>query len=774
MAKISNIFSALFLILLMAGTVSAFSISSDSQSASICIGSTKMLSSLVEGGGTFTVSQEGTASTFSTTVPNSFSTEGSQNIYSYITPSSKISPGDYTLRIKLSDGSEQKEHDYSITVKDCQKTEFSAESKKVTCPCQKTEFVLNIVNNADYSENFTLSAEGTLKGWIEFSEQSFRASSGEEKEIIAFVHAPCNINGQYDITFKLKPSRYFSSLSAKSEMDIQPCYDYSLNFENRVYFACENEQLIVPLTLSNEGSSDNSFSIDIDGPDWITYEKSADVDSGESNIINLIMNPPRDSAGNFTIKVNALSEYGNVNKKAETVMSVENCHELSMNFENDKETICNMDKEYSYLLSIRNSGKLHEDIDLSIEGPSWASLSEDSMFVERNESKEVYVDIKFPSDMEAGEYEIKVIASGATRSESTFIINTKYPEDCFSSDISSEKDSIEVSLEGASIIAIEVKNDGLEESTFIIGLDGDASLFSMINPEIITLSPEKSETIYVYISPPSFTELRDYDLSIYSRVKDTNLVSSEDIKITVVNERMSSEPVDEESQKGFFSKMFSKIGSFFRTVWTQTASIFSLNSQEESNVEDSNFENTGSENFSMETIVSEFENNVTGVSEEVEEEIIEDVIKVEEATIELNEADEIMLNETVETAETVEKVGFFSRIFGLGKTEVLNETITLEEVTIEDVEETSNAEEATEEIEDITENVEESGGVDSNITQFNLDNAKKSLLNFSAYKDYLIGMISLLILIIIFATGFWKKIIDFFDEDTVKKSPRKK
>jgi len=1013
MRKISYVFFALFLTLLMVSSVSAFSITADSDSASICIGSTKMLSSLVEGSGSFTVVQEGTASPFSTTVPTSFSTDSSQNIYSYITPSSKVSPGDYNLKVKVSDGSEQKEQEYSLTVKDCQKTEFTVDDKKATCPCQKTEFVLKIVNNADYSENYTLSADGTLKGWINFSEQSFSIPSGEEKEVIASVDAPCNINGQYDITFKLKPSKYFSSMTAKSEMDIGSCYDYSMEFGSSEYSSCENAQSIAPLTISNKGTSDNLFSITMEGPDWITYEKNISVSAGQSTIVNFSMNPPQGSVGDFILKIEASSSQGNINKKAETKMTVENCYGTFIRFENDKETVCNENKEYSYPVTVQNSGKADETLNLSLEGPSWATLSTNTLSVKSNESQQVYVNVEFPSDLEAEEYSIKVIASGATQSEDTLTIEARYSEDCFSSQITPEKSSMEVLLEGSNTIPVEVKNDGLMESTFMIGLDGEASSFSMINPEIITLGAGESQTLYLYVSPPSYAELREYTLSVNSRVKDTNFVSSEEITINVVNE-LSVVESNETVKEGFFSRMLSKIKSFF-------SGLFSSNvSEEQETSENFTVENVAVEEISNETIVSEVESPTEAVVEEIEnvseeavlepvaevsEEVLDETVELNEtsevvenitlsdealsnetiienetveATVEpvvetkqgfsfrsyfnklfgaketqtlnetlsnetveianetveeviaetsevvenvtvepVNETSEIVSNETVktpglfsrlfarlfgatsdavanapnetveiinETSEVVEnatlseetvvsenvesneslsnetiepvaeKPGFFARLFGFGKTEetsnetveeVSNESIELNEtseviepvtevienitlsnetaianetvkqpgffsrlfsrlfksndalsnetvifnetvISNETVEVVQPVTEVTEEIvsnetiisenvesnesvsdetQDLTENLEDLESSDVNITKFNWENTKKSLLNFSAYKDYFIGMVSLILLIVIFATGFWKKIINFFDDE---------
>ena len=138
---------------------------------------------------------------------------------------------------------------------------------------------------------------------------------------------------------------------------------------------------------------------------------------------------------------------------------------------------------------------------------------------------------------------------------------------------------------------------------------------------------------------------------------------------------------------------------------------------------------------------------------------------------------ETTVSEYVNETEVENKTSFMDKVFSFFKTdsesnetvEVLEETVeeaneTIEESVVEEQEEAVVEEETVEDVV-VEEELNES---ELNVTELNLENAKDSFLNFSAYKDYLIAMVSLLVLIALFATGFWKKILYFFDEDPAK------
>ena len=845
MRKYLTFISAFLLSIMLAASASAFSISSDIDGRSVCIGSTAVLTTLLSGSGSFTTSQEGSASAFTMTVPQSFSAEDGQNIYSYITPSSKTKPGDYDLNVKVSDGSDTKGKSYSITVKDCPKTEFTVESKKFACPCQKTEFMINIRNNADYAENFTLAAEGTLAEYINLTDRAFSLESNSEKNITASVDSPCNINGQYDIVFRLKPKKYFSSLAAKSVLDIQPCYEYSLSFKNPEYSMCENDYLSIPLKLSNQGTANNSFAINLDGPKWASSESHANMSAGEERTLNFTLNPPYGTTGNFTITVDALSEYGNVNKKAELRANVEKCYDLSAYFKSKKETICDANREYDYPLTIRNAGRFDESLNLSIDAPDWASLGSNQVMVKSNESVDINITIKFPSSIVAKEYPIKIKATdGLTTSEDTLTVKAASTDECYSPSLSLENSSIEVALENSQIVPIDLKNNGIEETTFIISLDGDASSFSMVNPSMITLKAGKSETLYIHVSPQIFADVKEYSLTVEARVKDSKIVSAEKLNINVVQEQTgeSESNVQNETPKEE-SGFFAKIVAFFMKLGENAKSIFSFKAENQTNVENK----TSETNVSLETKIAAVENDtienetMSNVTESEEASNVTESTNVTDVNVTLTEnvtvenATETAVNATLtenatvanETimvinesivdgaASNVTNEGFsfsrfFAKLFNIEKPnatsnvtissenqtlDIVNETMIFNETNVsvsnevnmtedlnntEEINKTENVEvdkngllnvtdnSSSKEIVDITENANEENAANLT-TNMTWDNAKKSMLDFSAYKSYIIGALSLIVIIIIFATGFWRKIINFFDDEEQKK-----
>ena len=729
----TTIFSFILLLsVLLAANACAFTISSDVDEKSVCIGSTSVLSTLVEGSGTYSITSEGTASAFSTTVPNQFSTEDSQTVYSYITPSSKTAPGDYDLSVNINDGTDVKTKQYGIKVKDCPRSEFQVESKKIICPCQAATFLLNVKNNADTAETFAISADSTLNEWMNLSDTTVTLDPGEERTITATIDSPCNIHGQYGITFKAKPSHYFSYLAAKSTLDIQPCYEYSLGFKNNEYSMCENEALSIPLNVLNEGTADNIFKVNIAGPKWMEYDNKIELKAGNESEITVKLNPPYGTQGNFTIKVDALSEYGNVNKKAETSVGVETCYGLSSFFESKKEVICDPSQDYAYPIAIKNSGRFDESFNLSIEGPEWAVLDDANVFLNQNESKNINLNVHLPSNVETKDYNIKIKATdGLAASEDTMVLKAASVAECYAPKIGLENDSLSLALESSEIIAVNLTNNGLAESTFIADLEGDASSFSMINPSLVKLKPGKSTMLYIYVSPQIFAETKDYSLNLSVRIKDTKVTETKNMAITVTESEQANPAVEEGVKEGFFSRMYSKIASFFSFSWLKHA---------------------GNESQEAAGNVTEVvkEANVTGVQNATEAVAAEAVQA--NATSEVNES------------EKPKKSAFdFLSIFRSKKVQENSSESNATGAEVKVVVENTTA------VENMTENNSEKDfeAVSEVNSTLNWDNAKKSLLDFQSYKNYLIAAVSLILIIIIFASGFWRKIIDFFDEEEV-------
>jgi len=699
---------SLFAIFLSVSLVAAdFSLSSDGGTVDICKGSTSVILTEVSGSGSFTVSTGGEASSFTTTVPTSFDVDGSKKIYSYVNPSSGLEKGEYTLDVEVDDGSEKKTESYTVNVKDCHETTLSVISDKQICACEETYYSLTIENLGEFGETFELSIEGTAKDWTTFSPEEATIAAGESETVKATISPPCSVHGEYELAFKAKAKNSLASAESKANLEIASCYDYSLELPKESYDLCEGVGANVLLTIKNNGKIKNTFDIIIDGPEWISSEKSVEVGAGMNESIILIANPVSGSEGDYTLLAEVVPKDGGSKTGTTIALSVAKCHEMRLDLGKEFVSICGVGKDHTYPVKILNKGSVPDVSYLVLEGPSWAELEESEVSLDSEEEKEISLVLSIPGDIEKGEYGVKVRLTSANGAKSEALLGIKITgeEDCYGAEITSEKDFLAAESEKGKTFTLKLKNIGLEDSVFKLSLSGDAKEFSLLNPESVDLAPEAEEELYLFVSPQLFVEDGEYNLTVSAKVKGTDNSYSKDFTIVVGEEVKGTE--DEEKEGNFITRFFSKIFSFFKSPFSDT-------------------NETISEDINATKEVNKTSAIVEGVAEEVQ------VADEEEAPVD---------------EEPVE---------------VVNETVAVNETVIEEVKEDS---EGFEIIVNTSEGSNESIKIDVDAL-LNLNKGEEDTkFNFGEYKWYLGGALIIIAIIIALASGLIKKVVEFFEEE---------
>jgi len=257
----------------------------------LCPGSTGLFNDVIENSGDesieVSVSSSGTASVFSTTVPQGFILGPGEirTIYTYVTPSSITSIGGYELDISAN--SESLTH--GLIVRDCFDYSLtSLESEKHICPSTTESFSFEITNNGDYAETYDLSIGGNYPGQVTLGESVVSVSAGDNKVIEVYVEADENSLGDYE--FNLVADPYAGSVvkSAEALLVVDPCYDFNIETDKDSISFCEHSQEIVFIEVVNDGSTENVYDLEIEGPSWANLENNKlTIDSGSSGNVNL-------------------------------------------------------------------------------------------------------------------------------------------------------------------------------------------------------------------------------------------------------------------------------------------------------------------------------------------------------------------------------------------------------------------------------------------------------------------------------------------------------
>ena len=169
----------IFNILLILSTVFAhgFAFTASQTSSPLCPRESGLFKDIIKNTDTtskqFSVSLSGGAAQFSTVFPNSFILAAGEEkeIYSYVTPRTETQPGTYELSINFASGSDTHSINHPVIVKDCYGVGLTTDQTTATvCPSEISRFELTVRNNGEYSETYSLSAEGQIMDRISLSD----------------------------------------------------------------------------------------------------------------------------------------------------------------------------------------------------------------------------------------------------------------------------------------------------------------------------------------------------------------------------------------------------------------------------------------------------------------------------------------------------------------------------------------------------------------------------------------------------------------------------
>ncbi|MFH1823557.1 MAG: hypothetical protein ABH817_02490 [archaeon] len=546
-----------------------FTIEQSLETNSVCPSSTILITEKITTteSGTFTNSLSGSASQFATAVPTGFYLNSGQTqlVYVYITPSSKTNPGNYQLTFQAEANGQTKTKTQNIIVENCHNTRLTVNpSSQSLCSCERGTLTVTVTNNGNYVENYQIS---TTNSFTTLSKSSFSLNPSTSTNIQATLEPGCDLIGDYEIAFQVTASNQHARADGSASVSILPCYQYSLTADNNYYNICENQNINIPIRIRNTGTSSNNFAINIYGPSWVNSEKTQlRVGQGEEKSFNLIAKPPFKTTGSFDISIEALSDLGKVLKKTNVKLDVSECYGLSLLGVADSDKLC-AGEEGAYEFKVKNLGKQANNFDFELTAPEWASLSSSKLTLNPDTESTVTVNVNLPITLGTGDYNIGLRAFESTskiQAQDKLVLSVLSIDDCFEPSLVFEKTQVNVAQDNTATVSFTLENKGAQTGEYIIELTGDSTKFVQVNPSSVTLNPQETKSLYVYIAPSPEVDLGSYDLTVKARLKDSGISSSGNLRI-IVEEGTGLPP--EESEKptegfwtkivGFFAKLFS-------------------------------------------------------------------------------------------------------------------------------------------------------------------------------------------------------------------------
>ena len=748
----------LVFIIIFSVSVNAFELTSTETTKNVCTSNTVLFTATVSGSGNFNVNYGGSASQFSTVVPQGFTLlNGERTVYTYITPRLSTPPGLYSLNLVVNSGTSQTVT-YNVNVQDCNQVGLQGDAEKEFCACNSATYEYNIINAGNYQETYNLEVTGNGARFVTLSESQFTLGSQKTKKIYAYYEAPCGTSGEYSFNVNIESLTSNAAASFTSNAVVNSCYDFNLVPEKTFLDICEHTIENVPLNIENTADADNEFSLLLTGPGWANLENdNVRLDANTNSKVNLILNPDYGVEGSYGVNVKVNSKDGELSKEQLIKVNVKKCNDVVLDIEKSEDNVCNLvSKEYN--VKVKNNGEFDKEFKLEVNYP-WAVLSTQSIDLSAKAEKDVKLTLTPSKDL-TGIYDVKVKAtafdSSKISSEDSIKVTLVETDLCYTPLI----DVKDVVIEPDTTATVEVKitNNGPEKATYLLSLTGDAS-FVQLNPATLEVDSGNTEVSYLYIAPPFNTELKDYEGVLNVRVQGSNVLESKDIKFMVRSEGGIGEPINKVN------------------LWQRIVAWIKTNLLTEVKVE------------SNETILNEDVLNETEVLAEEEVELAENLINETEEVVE-----EEVEEETVqETSLITSNVNFTFKdeqhsiiIKEVTATSVVIEVNSNPQYFILDFNETEKVDVDQDgyydyelELKEIKNNkpVIESKTINEKvpgeIKENNAGMYSSLVLSFLIqYKFYIIlGIILLIVLIVLIS--YWKEIVDFFEEEESGSKRRK-
>ncbi|MEK6862704.1 MAG: hypothetical protein AABW57_00875, partial [Nanoarchaeota archaeon] len=471
----------LFIFLLLINSinsVNAFDLTSSELEKSVCPSSTILLNANVFGTGSFSVNLEGTASKWTTIVPQGFTLNNEAKlVYIYITPKFDTNPGIYNLNLVVTSNNEVKQINYKINVPDCHNLVISGTNSKTICGCNSDVYNFTISNNGIYQEAYKIEVNGKAAPWIRLSQDSLSLLPEQSKTIYAFLNAPCGSDfGENDFTVVVRSLTSNAVASFDSNVIVTSCFDFDAKVDREFISMCEHSSEVIPININNPAELDNEFDLITTGPAWANLNvNKLELAKKTSGVVNLIFSPDYKVQGDFDVNVNIKSKQSKMSKDIKVKVSVRKCNDVSFELLTREDRICVGSKKI-YEANIKNLGEFEKEFRIE-SSQGWVKPENVMITLGPEQGKTIKIEFNPGENLTAQKYDIKFRAlaldSSKISSEDSFNLDLVSREQCYKPEIKVE--DLVVDADSSATTQIVIKNIGVELVVYEIGLSGNAN-----------------------------------------------------------------------------------------------------------------------------------------------------------------------------------------------------------------------------------------------------------------------------------------------------------
>jgi uncharacterized membrane protein len=363
---------------------------------------------------------------------------------------------------------------------------------------------------------------GEIQNYLDVS-----LAPGETGRVTLLLITPSNpavTPGTYTVTIRADDLNG-DSVEKDLNIEILPCYGIDISISDSYQESCTGTErsVVYPVTVTNIGRSTDVFKITEDVTWASLSESSVLLNPGESEIVELILQPGADMSGIQSLLVTAESQsYPSIHDSDEASLRLLDCFSFNATLLPTEEDVC-IGKSVRYTLTIFNTGL---DVDTySVFAPDWVIVSETSITIQAGHSKEVAVTA---TPVQEGVMPVEVTVAPLSNTNNPMVVSSIVEtSECRGVDVSITPSTVNVCQSTDAEIIARIDNTGTITGEYAL-----SSSMGTLDVNTVTLSPGWAREVVLTLDTTDMTE-GEHTVSITA--SQNSISDTEEVTVIVEN-----------------------------------------------------------------------------------------------------------------------------------------------------------------------------------------------------------------------------------------------
>ncbi|MBI4167739.1 MAG: hypothetical protein HY515_02165 [Candidatus Aenigmarchaeota archaeon] len=426
----------------------------------------------------------------------------------------KVSNNTIKLVVKSENSFASAESKLDINVNEC--FNFVASMAQATGPmCMRkpAAFDLNIKNTGSKADVFVVDA-----GKSGISQISLNAS---QNGTVKISYDP-EKEGRFRFNASVKSVGSDVSKAVYLDSEVKECAAVSLSAPVSTAAICNEEDFTYTIDVNNTGVYTESY--DINATKGVLSVNKLTLQPGETKAVYLKVNTTG-LQENKTNEMALTASAGSMKQSVKLLTTVSPCHAASMKIIPQSLTVCSPDKA-SFKVEINNNGRKPETFSVFAAGNKIA----DNLLIAKNATKSLEFVANYSND--TGIYRIDAEAvSDSLNIKSAGALVVKDYNTCYGAVLIAKDAKKDIKPSDRDLQELQLRNTGIKTLNYILQVVGPQ--WMAIGIGNITLEPNETGKVYLYLAPPFGTKIGNYSTTVIA-ISEKGVSSNADFTANVV------------------------------------------------------------------------------------------------------------------------------------------------------------------------------------------------------------------------------------------------